>query len=164
MKLLAGLLLALLSTSTFAQRISIHSSWEKIEASFSHIVLKPSELNPVGGLFNACIAADGETFHSIKDVKFCAEGHQEEVRQGDSVFWEWVCDRHESSPLSQSRTISKRECTDYAQEGDNFFCRAFEDKPFRIPLSYLLEVQDTGMGEAGPRTLFKKPYTIPQCD
>lgn len=163
MKLLAGLILVLLSTHTYAQRISVHSSWEKIEASFHHIVLKPSELNPVGGLFNACLSADGESFQSIKDVEFCAEGHQEEVRQGDNIFWEWVCDRYETSSLSQPRTITQRECKDYVQEGDNFFCRTFEDKPYRIPVSYLIEVQDQG-GESGPRTLFKKPYTIPLCD
>jgi len=164
MKLLALLSLVLASTPSFAQRISIRSSWEKIEASFLHIIQKPAELNPVGGLFNACLSADGGTFHSIKDVKFCAEGHQQEVRQGDNVFWEWVCDRYDSSRLSQPRTISKRVCIDYVQENDNFFCRTYENRPYLIPVDYLLAVQETGSGESGPRTVFKKPYTIPQCD
>lgn len=163
MKLLAVLILVLASTQSFAQRISIRSSWEKIEASFHHLVQKPAELNPVGGLFNACLSDDGETFHSIKDVKFCAEGHQQEVRQGDNVFWEWVCDRYDSSPLSQPRLTSKRECVEYVRESDTSFCRTFVDKPYLIPVSYLLEVQETNH-ESGPRTVFKKPYTIPQCD
>lgn len=163
MKLFTGFLLVLLSSPTFAQRISVHSSWEKIEASFHHLVVKPSELNPVGGIFNACVSADGETFHSIKDVKYCAEGHQEEVRQSDNVFWEWVCDRYVTSPLSQSRMTSRRECVEYVEEDDHLFCRTFVDKPYRIPLDYILEVQQQG-SESGFQTVFKKPFSIPQCD
>jgi hypothetical protein len=163
MKSTLTLALALLSVSVFAGRISVNSSWEEIEASRKHITVKPMELNPVGGIFNACLDADGLTLRSINNVKYCDESHEQQVGSGDSMYWEWVCVRYKSWPASTPRTIKKRECVEYVNENDNVFCKKFADKDYLIPLKYLIEVQEQSR-EEGYRTIFKKPFTIPSCN
>ncbi len=158
-----GLWLMLLSLPALATRITPRSSWAEIEASRRHNVVKPFELAPIGGIFNACLDADGETLRSIKDVRYCAEGHEEQVGSADSYQgWNWVCDRYVTAPVSMSRVASRRECVEYSRELDNVFCAKYEAKHFEIPLSYSLEVQEMG-GEEGFRTVFHKRHTIERC-
>ena len=157
------LLLAAFSTTGFAVRITARSSWEQIEASRRHNVVKPYELNAVGGVFNACLDADGETLRSIQDVRYCVQGHEEQMGgMGDSGWTHWVCDRYASAPASMPRTSTRRECVEYSNEADNVFCVKFENKRFVIPLEYSLEVQEMG-GEEGFRTAFHKRHTIGPC-
>ncbi|MBY0515318.1 MAG: hypothetical protein K2P81_00310 [Bacteriovoracaceae bacterium] len=163
MKSTLTLALALLSLSAIAGRITVNSSWAEIEASRQHITVKPMELNPVGGLFNACLDADGLTLRSINNIKFCDEGHEQRVGSGDNVTWEWVCDRYKSWPASTPRITKKRECIEFVTESENVYCRKYADKEFLIPVKYLIEVQEQG-GEQGYRTVFKKPFTIPSCN
>ena len=161
MKALLLICAVTLSATASAGRISAKSDWAEIEASRRHNVIKPMEFNAVGGAFNACI--DGDVIRSIQDVRYCAEGHQEEVRQGDNIFWEWVCDRSETAPMEMPRLSSKRECVEYYYEDDNMFCKRHADKPYLIPLEYTLEVQEQG-GEDGYRLAFKKKFTVPACN
>ncbi len=161
MKLTLFIALTCVSFSSLAARITPRSSWEAIEASFQHNVIKPLEYNAVGGIFNACL--DGDVIRSIKDVRYCAEGRQEEVRQGDNVFWEYVCERYETAPVQISRTTTKRECVESRREAEgNVICIRHELRTVSLPVKYMLEVQEM-RGETGYTTVFKKEMIVPNC-
>lgn len=161
MKLTLLIALTCVSFSSLAARITPRSSWAAIEASFQHNIIKPTEYNAVGGIFNACL--DGDVIRSIKDVKYCAEGRQQEVRQGDNVFWEYVCERYESAPVQIARTTTKRECKEFRTEAEgNTICVRHELRTISIPVKFMLEVQEM-RGETGYVTVFKKEMIVPDC-
>ena len=162
MKSLIGLMLMTLSFTAAAGTISSKSSWEAINKSYDHVVRTPSVPGQaLGGLFNICV--DGDNLRTISPVKYCVEGRQVEVNQGEgSVGYEWVCDKFEESHAAMPRLTTVPECAEWVNEGDNVFCAKFTTKPYLIPLSYVLDVESFG-GEAGFRLAFRKALEIPAC-
>ena len=106
--LLVAAFVSCMSLAASASLINKDSSWAEINASYRHLVKTPADLsmlNAVGGIFNACV--DGNRVRSIKAVKYCASGHQEQVGQGETYGgFTYVCDAYAKTAMSLARNNS----------------------------------------------------------
>lgn len=155
---------SLLSSEAMAQRLSARSSWEAINNSRHLTVMSPMELNATGGIFNTCINSSTDTFHSIKDVRYCADGSMVNRRgdEGESR-WVWQCDVYDEAPVSVSRTVTKRECIKPVNDESGTYCAEYAQMTYEIPVEFLLDVIESN-SDTFYQVAFRKSYRLPECE
>lgn len=153
-----------LSSGASAQRLTARSSWEAINNSRHLTVMSPMELNATGGIFNTCINSSTSTFHSIKDVRYCAEGSMVNRRAGEGdTRWEWQCHIYDGAPVSISRTVNKRECVRPVNDESGTYCAEYAQVTYEIPVDFFLDVIESN-SDTFYQVAFRKSYRLPECE
>lgn len=154
----------ILSSGAFAQRLTARSSWEAIKNSRLLTVMSPIELNATGGIFNTCFNTVTDTFHSIKDVRYCADGSMVNRRSGEGdTRWEWQCHLDDEAPVSISRTVNKRECVKPVSDESGTYCAEYAQVTYEIPTDFLLDVIESN-SQTFYQVAFRKSYRLPECE
>ncbi|MBC7740751.1 MAG: hypothetical protein H7061_01040 [Bdellovibrionaceae bacterium] len=152
------------SSSAFA--VSAQDSWAKINASYEVSVVQPQFAGSFGqgGLFNACVA--GSNFRSVNPVKVCSDWRVIHSGNGEAATTEGVCYKWEQQYAEVAMTSVQKTCTkwsDSSGEGGTLMCLREGNVTVTYPTTFDFTVISM-RGEMYGSPLFKKSYTVPNCN